>query len=379
MSDINFLPGGDKSGEDHKKDKKKNKKQVEWSRPLQEKRAEDIKKSSGLFSFFKKISGGKGANKKLKKKRFDKSKLKRSREEVLELIEGYAKEQDSKKEPLESNKEKGAGVSSWFNKFKKIKESKQVDKPKETKHDFKNEEKAMPKEEVEDDLIKEPEDNQKKLETDEKPAPSSGSAPIKAAADEEKKWETPDILDTNLIKGEITFFFDWRKGIIRLSVAIILACLAIGLVYGGLIFQQRQKELESEATALKFENLNREIRQAEEGIDEILVFQNKLKLVEALLDNHIYWTNFFKFLEDHILVASYLNGGFSGNTSGNYNFSITGINYNTIYQQVKTLKGSDQVISAKVTSGNFSPADIGGQSRVNFNLELSIKPEVFYK
>ena len=61
------------------------------------------------------------------------------------------------------------------------------------------------------------------------------------------------------------------------------------------------------------------------------------------------------------------------------NLSAVGKNFNTIYQQLKTLQASSQVIKAKTSQGSFAQADQDGQSKINFNIELAIDPEIFYK
>ena len=433
MSDINFLPTKDKSDAHKKSDKSDKKEDIKWSKPAEDKIAEDKKKSSGWFSFFKKDTAKSG---KLKGKKFDKNNLKHSRQEVLQLIKEYTKDQDNNKKSRavrakikkESNllawlsKPRTIGLQSWLSvvrgKFRKpkddkgvlvgyqqdFKEKQKTEKRKqpasfrfagpgrtENKPAFAAsvasapvkataDKKAMDVKKVlvgEQQTAKKLADDEKNKEKKKKEMESSSLASTNA--DKEKKWENPDILETNLIKDEIIFFFNWRKGIMQLSIAVLVACLAISVVYGGLDFWQKQKEEEIRKIAQKFVELNQQIRQAEQGVDEILVWQRKLILVSTLFDNHIYWTNFFKFLEDNTLVDVYFPGGFSGDSSGNYNLSAVGVNYNTIHQQVKTLKILDQVVKVSVTSGSFTPTGEDSQSSISFNLELSVNPEIFYK
>ena len=435
MSNINFLPTKDKRDAHKKSGKKEN---IKWSKPAKGKTAEDKEKSSGWFSLLRKNSTKDG---KLKEDRFDKNNFKRSRQEVLQLIKEYAKDQDSNKKPRVRTKiKKEFNPLAWLSKLRKPKDDKGV--LVDYQQDFKEKQKtknrkqpaplrfagpgkaessppaqtgkqpacadrkteSMPaftasaapasatpfatpfakvmdvkkvlvgEQQMAEKLADDKKKKKKKKKAEFIPAVSTG-----INVDKEKKWENPDILETNLIKGEIIFFFNWRKGIIKLSIAIILACLAIGVVYGGLDFWQKYKEEEIRKIAQKFIELNQQIRQAEQGVDEILAWQRKLSLVSTLLDNHIYWTNFFKFLENNTLVDVYFPGGFSGDTSGNYNLAAVGVNYNTIHQQVKTLKILDQVVRVGVTSGSFTPTGEDGQSSINFSLELSVNPEIFYK
>jgi len=376
MKEINFLSNKDKRGNHKEKDKKEEKEKLEWSTPSKDKLIEEKEKPSSWFSFFKK-------EKQFNKKQFNKDKIKQSRKQILELIKENESNQNDKK--MIKDKAKKGSPFSWLNKFKKSKDKERIviEKGKEFKQDIVTKEKPVLASAATVTQAKKTQDNidkKQEIKKDDFFQQAKKEAEKKSKGEEEKKWENPDILESNLIKGEITFFFDWRKGVIKLSIAIIIACLVIGSVYAGLIYWQQQQDEESQRIAERLSSLNEEIKLAEEGLDETLAFQNKLLLVSSLLDSHIYWTNFFKFLEENTLVDVYFQGGgFSGNTSGNYNFSAIGVNYNTIYQQIKALKKSEQVIKAQTTSGSFSVAETGGQSKVNFNIELVLRPELFYK
>ncbi len=428
MKDINFLPTKDKRDAHTKSDKKED---IKWSKPAEDKITEDKKKSSGRFSFLK---NNFAKDRKLKKGKFDKNKFKRSREEVLQLIKEkeYAKAQDNsiKSQGSKIKAKKKPNLLAWLRKFRKPKDDKSALADYQ-QQDFKEKQRtenisaltasvapasATPfvpafaptdlsavqdfgrrgsvvlagkkatsdkkvtvgKQQTAEKSTDDKKNKEKKIKQKKRKEMESSSL-ASTNAGEKKKWENPDILETNLIKGEIIFFFNWRKGIIKLSIAVILVCAAIGLVYGGLDLWQKQKEEEIQTIVQKFIGLNQQIRKADQGVDEILAWQKKLGLVSDLLDNHIYWTNFFKFLEDNTLIDVYFPGGFSGNTGGNYNLSAVGVNYNTIHQQVKTLKIIDQVVKVSVMSGNFVPTGEDGQSSINFNLELSVDPEIFYK
>ncbi|MEA3463561.1 MAG: hypothetical protein U9R14_00545 [Patescibacteria group bacterium] len=192
------------------------------------------------------------------------------------------------------------------------------------------------------------------------------------------EWENPDILETNLIKGEIISFFNWKKNLIILLNTVILACLIIGAIYGCLIYWQQVKEKKVKAFDQKFIELNSQIKQAEENIAEILLFQQKIKLAGILLDKHIYWTNFFSFLEDNIIADVYCFD-FSGDIKGYYNIAAMAKSFSVITQQIQAMQEDDRVVEAKVMGGSLSQAGKEGQSGgIKFNLELSVNPKIFF-
>lgn len=193
------------------------------------------------------------------------------------------------------------------------------------------------------------------------------------------EWENPDILETNLIKGEVVSFFSWRKNLMIFLNTIILACLIISAIYGCLIYWQQGREKKVKVFNREFIELGSQIRQAEENIEEILIFQQKIKLAGILLDRHIYWTNFFSFLEDNIIADVYYFD-FSGDIKGHYNIAAMAKSFSAITQQIQVMKEDDRIVEVMVRGGDLSQANKEGQSGgVKFSLELSVDPKIFIK
>lgn len=193
---------------------------------------------------------------------------------------------------------------------------------------------------------------------------------------DEGKQEDINILKTNLIKGEIVTFFDWRKKLVILIDAIIFSCITIGFIYGGIIIFQQRKEIRSRDFINNFNELQTQISQTEKDISQILVFKKKLEIIEAALAGHIYWTNFFKFLEDNTL-ADIFYFDFIGDTGGKYTLSAFAKDYNTISQQVKAMEKSNKVIEVKAYGGEITEQEKDTPYGVKFNLELSVTPKIF--
>lgn len=196
------------------------------------------------------------------------------------------------------------------------------------------------------------------------------------------RWKAPQIIKTNLIKGEVTTIVDWNKNIKVLIPSIILPIVVIALLYGALLVWEKQAEQRSEALGGEIEIISQQIRQTEKGVVVVDAFQKKLSLVSQLLDKHIYWTNFFKFLEDNLLTESYLLGGFSGVPDGNYSLGIFGKNYESIANQVRVLEANEQVKMVSVSGGSLAQIAADDEEQavgVNFTLDISLDPEIFHK
>ncbi|MBU4455223.1 hypothetical protein KJ586_01780 [Patescibacteria group bacterium] len=324
MKKINLLSNkdddidGSESG-----DESKAKKEIIWSEPDEKEELTDKRGLlGGWLSFFKKA----GKENRL----IDKNRIRDSRRELIKLIKNENDQQEA-----------FAGAKSERNKEpeKKLKKPNKINKSK-------------PRSEI-----------------------SVPSKP-KKARDESgpTKWEKLSISGTNLIKGEIISFFDWRKKFSVLLTAAISAFLTIAVVYGGLIFLENKEINKGRYFVDKINEMNQSIGQAKDYIKEILIFKEKMKLADELLGRHIYWTDFFEFLEKNTLADVYYSG-FSGNIGGEYTLSATAKSFSAIAQQVKTMRNNSNVAQAKV-SGGQSSAEGGG---VGFQLELSVNPDIFKK
>jgi hypothetical protein len=424
--DINFLPEEDRAGKTDRKKKERQtpKEEMQWSslratgetkNKLAEKRG--VKKYLPNFqaiNFFKKKTNGASNSP-------DAKKIKESRKELLKFInqqkgenergislekkeserivpspdktrEQHAQaEENGVKEKTEApelkikNKKKlfklpnlklpnfKVWLSSLFQPLKK----REV-KEKKIKADFLKEDdgEKMPKE--------------KKIEKDEVILTTQNKEEIKTekGADYGIEKETKPIeeapsqnLETNLIKDQIIVFFDWKKGVISLSIYILLTILVLGAAYIFLSWQAGEKEKESQIFSQKFVDIDKEIKVVEQEVGDALIFKKKLGLVNSMLSQHIYWTNFFKFLEENTLADVYYLG-FSGDNKGKYSLSVNAKDFYLIEAQVKKLLEDSRVIEASVSEGVVSATGnqkVGETAGINFELKLTVDPSIFNK
>ncbi|MCD4762256.1 hypothetical protein K8R32_04845 [bacterium] len=190
--------------------------------------------------------------------------------------------------------------------------------------------------------------------------------------------ESAPVLKTNLIKYEVTTFIDWNKNLKILGLNILITLAVLGFLFGGLLFweikaKEKEIKIDSDINELAVKIKRMKIQTA--TVDE---FQDQLNLVTKILDQHIYWTNFFDFLEKHTLPEVTYTKGFSGGTDGIYDLSAEAGSYELIALQIKAFKKSEYVDEVLVTKGTFTPGtDLGGAEKVQFNIQLKIKPSIF--
>jgi hypothetical protein len=202
------------------------------------------------------------------------------------------------------------------------------------------------------------------------------------------KWKAPKILKTDLIKDEVTVFIDWKKNIKNLSANLAMAIIIIAIAFFGLELWGKSSAQQVKTLDNEIKNLAQKINQSKAEIKEIDNFQKKLNLASKIIEKHIYWTNFFNFLEKDTLPSINFTGGFKGDTSGNYNFAAVAPSFNDLTDQVRVFKAdTDNVLTVDVSKGALSGGtgntQTAGQStnqtNIEFNLLLGVNPKIFSK
>lgn len=417
MPGINFLDN-QKKDDQKPRDKDEKKGKLTWSEPQKE--IKDSKKVP--FSFLSFINKKEPAD---KNSLIDKNKIKQSREEILNLIKHHEiskppvkeksksfleilgeklKKQPSHKEVLidyqrifNQEKEHKNKVGNIFNNKPAVKSnflSPAIGKPKNNWlnrliESFKNkiiylsthrnetiQIIKLPKtEKIKPAEVKPAVPAQPILRKEEKPAEVK-EINIKEKEPIKHNEIRQRVLETNLIQGELITFFDWRSKIIILVSGILIPIFMVAAVYYGLVFYQKSNQAKNLAQAQKFAELEQNIAKEEADAKEIAGFQTKLKTVSQVFSQHLYWTNFFKFLEDNTIKDVYFIN-FDGDTSGNYVMDALAANYSGISEQVNVFKNNKKITAVEAEGGELVSGDDTNGSLVKFVFNFSVVKNIF--
>lgn len=154
--------------------------------------------------------------------------------------------------------------------------------------------------------------------------------------------------------------------IVFILVITLLVAVYIGLKSYKTSLGRKLKNINNEIEAIKKEKAT-----ALKG--EIDAFQKKVSSLKILLDNHLYWTNLFQFIQDITLPKTQFTN-FQANVE-NYQLALDGVTPTlaSLAQQLKFLKESKLLEEVKLT--NLSLEEEG----VKFGLSLKISPKVWEK
>ncbi|MDD3711465.1 MAG: hypothetical protein PHP37_02605 [Patescibacteria group bacterium] len=186
-----------------------------------------------------------------------------------------------------------------------------------------------------------------------------------------------ELLETDLIKGEVEIQFNWRKNLITFFILFFVALVIVVEACLFLTWWGKQKEsaglnyLQEEIAYVKKESANLKVE-----YDKAMEFNKRLNLSSNTLKNHIYWTNFFSLLEANTLKNVYYSS-FSGNIYGNYILPAQSDNVLAISYQSKIFSSNDKVISTSISNENIVNDDENSKSIINFNFNLNLKKEIF--
>lgn len=197
--------------------------------------------------------------------------------------------------------------------------------------------------------------------------------------------QNPKILEVNLIKGEAQIVFNWRKNLLMTAIVLIVSAAFTAELYFGLDMWEKSESLKSQALAEETENLGREIKEIQAKADAALNFKAKSGEVSRLIDEHIYWSNFFDWLEKSTLNTVEF-ADFQGGTDGSYELKATAASFQDVSWQVKVFLDDPLVKRANVSQVSFAEeANINDEknletkNRVSFSLSLEVSPEIFKK
>jgi len=191
--------------------------------------------------------------------------------------------------------------------------------------------------------------------------------------------QNPKILEVNLIRGEVRISFDWNKNISILVMVLLITSAFITEIYFGLDWWGKQEALKAQSLTEGITKTTTDINKIQSKADEALTYKQKSIEVGMLLNKHIYWSNFFNWLEKNTLSTVKFEG-FTGGTDGGYTLNANALSYSEASWQVKSFLSDPIVKKAEVFQvASAATKDKGAGSGVNFTINLEVNPDIFKK
>ena len=196
------------------------------------------------------------------------------------------------------------------------------------------------------------------------------------------KWEAPKILKTNLAqKEEKVPEFDMGRNIKFLLFNVLSVLLLMAAIYGALVFWESDA-IKNSNTRKNLMLLKDEVISLQTKVNKLSLTEERLNLAAGLLNEHIYWTQFFGLLEKYTLGNVYYYDGFSGDLGYEYNLKGRTDTYSSFSNQLYVMRGSDmitEVVPGSAMDLGENQDDASPESKIEFEMGIKIKPEVLKK
>lgn len=148
----------------------------------------------------------------------------------------------------------------------------------------------------------------------------------------------------------------------------------IGLLFVGLaLYQQKISGQEEEVTAKvnESEMVYNQLKAKEEALS---AWSKKVAAIQTLLDNHVYWTNFFAKLQQITSPAVYYKD-INTAVDGTVTLSAVASSYLAVAKQYLAYQQADQIIKEVKIANLAGDANSG---EIGFSVNLRFFPEVFF-
>ena len=159
-----------------------------------------------------------------------------------------------------------------------------------------------------------------------------------------------------------------RLNLILIILIIILVLITSALYYW--LYFKFTPQINSSKQQIQSLNANQKVLQAQ----QFVVVQGQLKALRTILENHIYGSNFFGFLENithpRVRFAS-LDADLN---TRKIKLGGEAASFNVLAEQLKILEDNAQI--EKFSSSNYR---ISSKGTVSFNLEIQFKSDVLRK
>lgn len=173
---------------------------------------------------------------------------------------------------------------------------------------------------------------------------------------------------------EATRIRSWKQIVGLLLVALMGSIIIIGLFYLSLHWQAAKVQSLQDAKTQQITGLEKDILKFEDLNSEIEELGKEIRLIDDLLNKHIYWTNFFALLEKYTVAEVYYTG-FSAGQDGALTLNAVGTDYNAVARQLKVLQQEEAMEFAILA--DISAATLTEQG-VEFSITLVLEPFLFY-
>lgn len=193
-----------------------------------------------------------------------------------------------------------------------------------------------------------------------------------------KKIDHLQLLESDLIKDEVPVVFEFRKHLMAFFALLLVSFIFIMEFYFFLSWWESKKS-EENSTYLQNEinEVISEKRELEDKYSLAVDFTRRMDVSFSVLDKHIYWSNFFLFLEDNTLKNVYFKN-FSGDIGGSYVLPAVTDDVRAVSYQSRYFSSDRRTNNVSISDEQIGEGGLSSSSGlVDFNINLTLNSRVF--
>ncbi|MFH1029780.1 MAG: hypothetical protein V1770_00795 [bacterium] len=189
------------------------------------------------------------------------------------------------------------------------------------------------------------------------------------------------IADVNFIASN---FVMSEKEITRkftiLAIILLINICTIALIYAALLAKEKISYNSFRNLEAKKAEIESQIEALREDEAKIIKVENDISLADSLLDNHIYWDNFFKVIEEHTVLGVRYET-FNIDNTGQLKLDALAENFDALSQQLSVFdKSKDYFSDVEMSSISINQDKKTGKiSGIRFFISLNVNKDVFYR
>jgi hypothetical protein len=222
-----------------------------------------------------------------------------------------------------------------------------------------------------------PQPQPKKAEVKSKPHKNLHSDDI-LFSDVKPEKEDPaeeDEMEVNLLPKRKQLLSD-KQMIVSYALIVIISFLVV--ISPFVYYKSENKGYEETNLDLQtdIEKIQKKNNELKRQIDELGPLSKKMKVLLPILDNHIYWSEFYPVLELYTAKNVYFVSLDSDTKENKVSLSAKALNLRDVAEQLVILHENPDITNIRLESLSFVETDIPEDTKLDFSLTYTINPNI---
>lgn len=167
---------------------------------------------------------------------------------------------------------------------------------------------------------------------------------------------SPGGVDVNLLPEFAANGMAKASSVVRLLRVFAISLWVFSVIYAAMVAYEGYYIFRNQLAQQELAFLNTQIESFRSLQNAVTETNTTLKAIDDLLNQHIYWSNWFSFLEKYTLPDVYYTE-FTGNSSGTMNLTAVTDDYETVTQQINAFRAAGGIVeSIDVTTATRNEA-----------------------